>query len=345
MSCRILCFFIMLLSFMSPSAYAVESTGKSFVLWSGTDSVGSCVTANCHAVLGRAKYVHAPVLDGDCRVCHDTTDQPHPGKGSMRLFEKEPELCFQCHESPAAGMNYPHSAVEEGCTGCHSPHQGALPKFVMQEGGKLCLMCHEDVKDAAFVHGPVKGDNCGICHGVHGGEYEAMLNLPGNGGCLSCHSGIKKIMDDAVSQHDPVANGACWDCHAPHSSDYKPFLKAYYPLKLYAPYVEKETYALCFKCHNETAFVYERTSELTEFRNHNNNLHFFHVNRNSKGRACKSCHGVHGAAQGKLLVDIVTGFGQWGIPLKWVSDGEKATCYVGCHRPKTYDRTQWISNL
>ena len=131
-----LCLLTMLLSVMLQSAGAVESTGKSFVLWSGADSVESCITADCHAVLGRAKYVHAPVVEGDCRVCHSTTAQPHPGKDSMLLVEKEPGLCLQCHESPAAGMNYPHSVIEEGCTGCHSPHQGALPNFVWQEGGK-----------------------------------------------------------------------------------------------------------------------------------------------------------------------------------------------------------------
>jgi predicted CXXCH cytochrome family protein len=150
-------------------------------------------------------------------------------------------------------------------------------------------------------------------------------------------------MDNAVSQHEPVVNGVCWDCHTPHASDYKPFLQEYYPERFYTPY-KKENFGLCFRCHDESAFTYELTSEATTFRNHNDNLHYFHVNRESKGRVCKACHGVHGAKQDKLLLVKSTGFGRWAIPLTWVSDGDRATCYVGCHRPKTYDRNQRIIN-
>src|SRR5210317_2371072 len=127
-------FFIILLSVLPHLACAEEPTGRSFVLWAGSGSAETCLTAECHADLGRAKYVHTPVAEGDCLVCHGTTDQPHPGADSIVLLEEEPGLCFQCHENPAAAMAYPHSAVAEGCTGCHSPHQGSLPKLVYQPG-------------------------------------------------------------------------------------------------------------------------------------------------------------------------------------------------------------------
>ena len=262
------CLCIALSYVLALPAFADESTGKSFVLWAGSASADSCITAQCHAILGRAKHVHVPVAEGDCMACHTTTDQPHPGAGSIGLVEEEPGLCLQCHEDPAEGMAYPHSALEEGCTGCHSPHQGGLPKFVLQSGGKLCLICHEDVRAGEFVHGPVRANNCQMCHGVHGGENESMLNLPGKDNCLACHTGIKTIMDNAVSQHEPVVAGVCWDCHAPHSSDFKPFLKEYYPEEFYTPFAE-ENFGLCFSCHDKTAFTYKMTSEATAFRNHN----------------------------------------------------------------------------
>ena len=324
-------------------ACAVEPSCRSFVLWSGSDSADSCITSECHAILGRAKYVHAPVAEGDCLVCHVTTDQTHPAAGSMLLVEEEPELCLQCHENPAAGMAYPHSAVEEGCTGCHSPHQGGETKLLVQSGGKLCLGCHEDVNDGKYIHGPVRAMNCKMCHGIHGGDNVAMLNQPGNGNCLGCHSGIQEIMNNAVSQHEPVVNGVCWDCHEPHASSYRPFLNEYYPEKFYEPFAE-ENYNLCFKCHDKSLVMYDLTSVATSFRNHNQNLHYFHVNRPRKGRVCKGCHGVHGADQKKLLSSRVPGFGKWDIPLIFASDGERATCYVGCHRPKTYDRLQKVNN-
>lgn len=334
---------LVLICALALPAFSADSTGKGFVLWAGSAVADSCVTAQCHALLGRAKYVHAPVAEGDCLACHVKTDQMHPGAGSMALVEEEPGLCLRCHENPASGMAYPHSALEEGCTGCHSPHQGALQKFVLQPGGKLCLTCHEDVMAGKYVHGPVRAINCQMCHGIHGGENEAMLNLPGKDNCLACHVAIKTIMDKAVSQHEPVANGVCWDCHTPHASDYRPFLKAYYTEELYAPYAS-ENFALCFRCHTENAFTFDLTSEATGFRNKHQNLHYFHVNQREKGRVCKNCHGVHGADQEKLLMSKVPGFGGWEIPLTWVSDGERATCYVGCHRPKTYDRLNKVKN-
>ncbi len=337
----ILCIAIMCV--LALPAFANDSTGKSFVLWSGSAMAESCVTAQCHAILGRAKYVHEPVSEGDCLACHVTTEQAHPGEGSITLVEEEPGLCLQCHEDPAEGMDYPHSAVEEGCTGCHSPHQGGLPNFVLQPGGSLCLICHEDVKEGQYVHGPVKANNCKMCHGVHGGENESMLTLPGQDICLSCHTGIAAIMKNAVSQHEPVANGLCWDCHTPHASDYRPFLQGYYPEEFYTPFAE-DKYSLCFKCHDKTAFTYDLTSEATNFRNRYENLHYFHVNRPDKGRVCKGCHGVHGADQERLLMGAVADFGRWDIPLTWASDGDRATCYVGCHRPKTYDRSDKIKN-
>jgi predicted CXXCH cytochrome family protein len=151
-------------------------------------------------------------------------------------------------------------------------------------------------------------------------------------------------MEGAVSQHEPVAKGRCWDCHVPHSSDYKPYLAAYYPRQFYVPY-EEENFSLCFNCHDKNAFLYERTSEATQFRNRDRNLHYFHVNRPDKGRVCKSCHGVHGADQERLLPSRVPGFGRWDIPLRWDENENGATCYVGCHKPKTYDRTKLIDNL
>lgn len=334
--------FLVLCGVLTLPAFADEATGKAFVLWSDNAASG-CVTAECHAGLGKAEYVHAPVADGECAVCHVTTGQSHPGAGSMQLTEVEPALCLQCHKNPAAGLAYPHSVVLEGCTSCHSPHQGGLPQLLLQPGGKLCLICHEDVMQGQYTHGPVRAENCRICHGSHGGENKAMLTLPGKDLCFACHAGIKEIIDQAVSQHDPVANGVCWDCHTPHASDYRPFLLDAYPEAFYTAFEEKK-FALCFGCHDAGAILYERTSEATAFRNRDANLHYLHVNRAQKGRVCKGCHGVHGAGQERLLLNRVPNFGQWSIPLTWASEGERATCYVGCHKPKTYDRLIRIEN-
>lgn len=297
----------------------------------------SCINTGCHAAYDSGKYLHAPAAAGECLSCHETTGEPHPGERSMRLSTAEPGLCLQCHENPSAGMAFPHSAVGEGCTGCHDPHQSESPRLVYEQGGELCLTCHEVVLEGEYAHGPVRANNCKMCHGVHGGEYESMLNLPGKDICFACHSGIKNIIDNSKSQHDPVANGVCWDCHKPHAADFEPFLEGPYLKGFYEPYDEKK-YRLCFKCHSETAMEYWLTSEATGFRNHNSNLHSFHVNRFEKGRVCKACHGVHGGQQEKLLYSHVPDFGSWSIPMAWVPIYNGAVCFVGCHTPKRYDR-------
>ena len=307
-------------------------------------AVAACVTADCHAILGKASIVHAPVAEGDCAACHLATGQPHPGSGSMALAAKGRDLCLNCHDDPAKGQSFVHPPVADGCIDCHSPHQSGNAKLLQQPGGKLCLMCHDGVMAGNKVHGPVSAENCAICHTHHAGPNQALMIRPGNEPCLACHAQIDQIIKRAKSQHQPVANGRCWECHAPHSSDYEPLLRAYYPKEFYVAY-SGDNFALCFTCHDRSAFEYDRTSEATNFRNRDQNLHFFHVNRVVKGRVCKSCHGVHGADQEKLLQSKVPHFGNWDIPLRWMPTSNGAACYVGCHRPKMYDRSSRIDNL
>lgn len=302
-----------------------------------------CVSASCHAGLGKGAVIHAPVAAGECDVCHTATGRPHPGAGSMEPVAGVRELCLNCHTDPASGQPFVHPPVFDDCTACHDPHRSAHAGLLRLPGGKLCLMCHEDVKSGRKVHGPVSADNCAMCHAHHAGAGPGLLNRPGNEVCLTCHAQIGQIIARAKSQHEPVASGRCWECHTPHASDFEPLLRAYYPSEFYASY-NGDNFALCFTCHNRDAFDFERTSEATGFRNRDRNLHYFHVNRPVKGRVCKSCHGVHGADQGKLLMSKVPHFGNWDIPLLWVPTENGATCFVGCHRPKIYDRTRRIDN-
>lgn len=302
-----------------------------------------CMTADCHAGFGKGKVVHAPVIERDCSACHEATGVSHPGKDSFRLTAEGPALCLQCHEDPVAGMSHPHSALEDSCTDCHDPHQADQPALLVEANSKLCLLCHDELLAAKYVHGPVASGSCQLCHGIHGSDNPSMLRLPDNEICVACHVGIRQTIEQAISGHEPVANGHCWDCHEPHSSDYRPYLAANYPRQFYAPYAD-DNFALCFNCHDKNAFLFERTTEATSFRNRDRNLHYFHVNRPDKGRVCKSCHGVHGADQGQLLMSRVPGFGRWDIPLRWESTETGATCYVGCHSPKSYDRLERVEN-
>jgi len=313
------------------------------LLLSATGLFAACVTADCHAILGKAKVVHPPVADRDCEACHTATSQPHPGAGSMALTARGRDLCLNCHDDPAKDQPFVHPPVADGCIDCHSPHQSGNAKLLLQPDGKLCLMCHEGVMVGKQVHGPVKAENCAMCHAPHASKNQALLVRPGNELCLSCHPQIAQIIARARSQHEPVAKGRCWECHAPHASDFPPYLRANYPLELYANY-GREQYALCLNCHDPNAFEYDRTSEATSFRNRDQNLHYFHVTQLGKGRSCKVCHGVHGSDQPRLIQSRSSHFGKWQIPVYFSQTDTGGTCVAGCHRPKSYDLLQRVLN-
>jgi predicted CXXCH cytochrome family protein len=75
----------------------------------------------CHkAFLVRAKYTHAPVVDGQCTLCH----QPHQASEKFLLVRNEQELCFGCHELESFAKNRGCGAPQgRRCTNCHDPHQ------------------------------------------------------------------------------------------------------------------------------------------------------------------------------------------------------------------------------
>ena len=97
-----------------------------------------------------------------------------------------------------------------------------------------------------------------------------------------------------------------------------------------------ENYDLCFGCHNKDIAKKKYTKTLTNFRDGEYNLHYFHVNR-KKGRNCVACHDPHASNQPKHIRYDVP-FGAWSYPIAMTKTKTGGTCVVGCHAPKTYDR-------
>ena len=281
---RIILLFVIFVSLMLTSTSCFASEG--------------CVTADCHANMGKAEFVHEPVDNGECDACHTETGKKHPGEdGAFELNEQGPSLCLQCHDAPGADKKNIHPPVEDDCTNCHNPHQGTQSKFLHKPIGELCQSCHDQ---------------------------------------------IKEIIQNAKSQHAPVAKGECLSCHLPHASDNSTLFISDYPRNAYTPYKDKK-FALCFACHDSNVFNLKLTTELTNFRNGNQNLHFVHINR-QMGRVCVNCHGVHGADQLKLIHSESPAFGVWNIPITIEMTKTGATCFVGCHKTRSYDRVKKIVN-
>ena len=318
-----------------------------FVLFSATllsitfpDIAGSetlkCL--ECHNDIGKEQFVHSPFGAGECASCHQPqTGKRHPDdKGSVTPVEVGAKLCYMCHES-LSGKKYVHAPVASGdCIACHNPHASSNAKLLKISGAPLCLTCHEDKFRHKFGHGPVEAGNCLVCHDPHQSDNRKLLKLGGAELCFSCHD--RKGMT-GKSVHAPVAKGDCVACHAPHGSNFRKLLRNNFPEPFYMSY-DAENFSLCFGCHNRDIAADRRTDTNTNFRDGDRNLHYLHVNKPDRGRSCKTCHDPHAADQPKLIKKRIPGFGRWEIPINYEKNATGGTCTVGCHKPRSYDRSK-----
>ena len=306
----------------------------------------STLCFNCHEEEIFTKDVrHGPVDEGDCIACH----YPHASPNASLLIASPAEgrLCFVCHEDRKEEfvMENIHPPVEEDCSQCHDPHSSPNDYQLLEPGGQLCAMCHEDInpdvyeaiKTATSKHAPVDQGECTKCHRPHSSNYASMLKNGMEKLCFSCHTELGDYVADSKNRHGPVQTGDCTACHNIHGSQFTKLLARYYPNNFYTPYKE-ENYDLCFGCHNKEIAKNRTTTQLTNFRDGSYNLHYFHVNM-KKGRTCTACHDPHASNQYKHIRYEVP-FGAWSYPINITKKPAGATCVVGCHAPKTYNRKE-----
>jgi len=320
-----------------------ESSERYQLKYEGTSISALCFTCHEEEIFKR-KTQHSPVADGDCIACH----RPHSSPNDKLLIAPtaEGELCFTCHEDRKEEftMKEVHPPAVEDCTECHDPHSSDSSYMLKEEGGKLCAMCHRDynpevyeaIDNAKVKHPPVDSGHCTDCHRPHSSNYAPLLKDSMEKLCFSCHTDLGEYVDASKNRHGPVQTGDCTACHGVHGSMFAKLLVRYYPLNFYSPYAP-ENYDLCFGCHNKEIAKDKRTATLTNFRDGNYSLHFFHVN-NEKGRTCTACHDPHASNQPKHIRYEVP-FGEWwSYPINFTKTETGGTCVVGCHAPKSYDR-------
>lgn len=296
----------------------------------------------CHKAKVRERFVHGPVGTDDCIACHNPTGREHPKEqGAFRLVEEREKLCSVCHESKSS-KGIVHSPVAKGdCLACHDVHQSPHAMMLRAPGAELCFRCHDAGTFAAKNgHAPVASGSCLECHDPHHSDNRALLKGDGAELCFLCHD---KKLARGVSIHKPVADGSCTACHAPHGSSWTKILKAAFPEPFYLPY-DQGNFALCFDCHAREIAQDRRTDTKTGFRNGDYNLHYIHINRQDKGRSCKTCHDPHASGQPRLVKEKIPGFGTWEIPIRYTKTDTGGTCVVGCHKPKSYDRIRSVKN-
>jgi predicted CXXCH cytochrome family protein len=225
--------------------------------------------------------------------------------------------------------------------------------MLLSESPSLCLDCHQDQKEktvaASVKHGALETDKaCLNCHDAHVSNIEKNLTMEPMDLCISCHNkeynkdgdqdvtNMEKLLAENTYHRGPIKEKDCSGCHNPHGSDNFRILRSPYPPTFYMPFAE-DNYGLCFSCHEETIVLKPFTTQLTNFRNGKENLHFTHVNKPDKGRTCRACHETHGSNYPKHIRESVP-FGSWDLPIEFQKTETGGSCTTGCHQEKRYDR-------
>jgi predicted CXXCH cytochrome family protein len=257
--------------------------------------------------------------------------------------------CLECH-GDLLQMEYKHGPAENACDNCHKPtgkeHPGDEKGFeLIVKIQELCITCHEGLTNQKVVHTPARNGNCTGCHSPHASSFKKLLITDKKKICLNCHN--KSVSADSkpvINMAELVENrkylhaaltGGCMTCHLSHTSDFPKLLNAAFPAGNYSPAI-KDSFDLCFQCHDTDLLEKELTTTATNFRNGDKNLHFIHI-RGAKGRSCIMCHDVHGSNYEHLIADKIP-FGKWNIPIIYKLSESGGSCKTGCHAERSYIR-------
>ncbi len=307
------------------------------------------------------KFIHGPVAAGACTACHD----PHKSQNKRLLVASNiNELCTSCHMAKGEFLHKTqniHPPVQDQCINCHDPHTEDF-EFQLKADGKkdLCLMCHADkevlITTAKNKHGAINRPRaCQECHDPHGtGQPKMIKAATVKDLCLNCHNETLKRDEDGAKLinmakhlaenpdwHGPIQWGDCAMCHNPHGSNNFRMLKKPFPPTFYASF-DKNNY-ICFECHEPKKIMEPKTTEYTNFRNGDVNLHYVHVNK-KKGRTCRACHDFHGTKDYPHHLRKKTKFGRINFPIRYIETPTGGSCAPACHARRYYDREKPIVN-
>ncbi|UCH81049.1 MAG: hypothetical protein JSW20_00160 [Nitrospiraceae bacterium] len=228
----------------------------------------SCTASDCHVDLMQNAFLHDPVKEGNCDMCHGELSghNQNPGVFKFQEIDDIGELCYSCHDS-FANRPFMHGPAESGeCTACHSPHGSPNKYQLMDLGSDLCFNCHDqDIMSGEFAHGPADAGGCLACHNPHSSDYAKNLRDEPPELCFSCHNNKKKELEEAKIIHKPAAD-TCVNCHNPHSNTNEYMLSNKVP-------------DLCFGCHKKKKESVQRAAT----------KHGALV----VGKSCLNCHDAH----------------------------------------------------
>ena len=115
-------------------------------------------------------FLHPVYQKKQCDRCHDINH-------AYRLLERQPDLCYRCHENYNKRYEFIHGPVAAGyCISCHHPHKSEYRKLLLLKTDRICTHCHES-GDVILnpAHKSINDINCIDCHNSHGGKNFNML--------------------------------------------------------------------------------------------------------------------------------------------------------------------------
>ena len=257
-----------------------------------------------------APFRHEPA-EQDCTICH----RPHTSDYDQQLVGPVEQLCVSCHadiDKQIKGATTPHAAVftAQSCANCHDPHATGRPVLLRDRLDRLCLSCHDEPLETEDGH-----------------------VIPD----------MRPTLTERKYLHGPVKSGDCAACHNVHGATHTRLLRQSFPPTFYASF-DLTSYALCFQCHNRELVMTASTTALTDFRDGAANLHYLHVNRQKKGRTCRTCHAIHGSDLPKHMATNVPFEGsQWAMPIGFAKTADGGSCAPGCHEARSYSRAKTSS--
>jgi predicted CXXCH cytochrome family protein len=308
--------------------------------------------AQCH-VTERRTHPHGPFAAGECLACHRPHESNHE---NLLRAGGGPDHCAMCHaETTLALANAPfvHDPASESCTICHDPHASDFAYALKRPIDETCFSCHENLEEAitgsSAPHAAVfTADRCANCHDPHAAGRPDLLRDRQDVLCLRCHNQPQQAADGRTIPdmtptlrersflHGPVRSGNCPACHNVHGASHTRLLREQFTDAFYASF-DPGNYALCFGCHESDLVTEPRTTTLTDFRDGDRNLHFEHVNRERKGRSCRTCHALHGSNLPKHVAETVPFEGSgWAMPIRFEKTETGGSCAPGCHEPLSY---------
>lgn len=185
-------------------------------------NLNDCV--NCHRDKFMGTWVHAPVKQAKCFVCHEKDNN---------LIPQEPfsVTCLKCHENFNNQMQkaqYIHGPVAAGfCTICHSPHKSTDKTHLRKPVNELCDSCHASNElgfnyhqksyikfhpvDKVFVEKLNKTLDCADCHTPHYSSDPLLLStdkISREELCAKCHEeqSTAELLKVLTDKHNAAGN-------------------------------------------------------------------------------------------------------------------------------------------